>query len=143
MKLSPTRLRTYGFFLATIVALLDQWSKAFVIASTSKMVFPVTVLSYFNIVLVFNKGVSFGMLSGAAEWMPLALTVFLSFIVLLLIMWLVRANETSVVVVLGFVIGGAIGNLIDRVRVGSVTDFLDFHVGNYHWPAFNIADSAI
>lgn len=143
MKLSNIRLRAGGFLLAAIIAACDQWSKAFVIYCASGMVFPVTILPFFNIVLLFNKGVSFGMLSGAGNWVNLLLPLLLGVIVLILIIWLLRTNAASVALALGFIIGGAAGNLIDRMRSGAVTDFLDFHVWHYHWPAFNVADSAI
>jgi signal peptidase II len=76
-------------------------------------------------------------------WLRPLLTVFTSCIALGLLVWLARTREKPVALTLGLVIGGALGNIIDRLRMGGVTDFLDFHVGQYHWPAFNLADSAV
>lgn len=104
---------------------------------------PVPVLPVFNLVLTFNRGVSFGMFSQMQDWMPLALTVMTSLIALLMLVWLLRAENALTGLALGFIIGGAAGNIIDRVRRGAVTDFLDFHIGPSHWPAFNVADSSI
>ncbi|HEU5047037.1 MAG TPA: signal peptidase II [Rickettsiales bacterium] len=143
MKFSPLQLRLAGFGLAVITAYLDQWSKALIIAAAKTTSFPVTVLPVFNIALVFNRGISFGMLSQTHAWGALLLPLVLSAIVLALVVWLVQAETIGVSLALGLIIGGAAGNLIDRARAGMVTDFLDFHIGHYHWPAFNIADSAI
>ena len=75
--------------------------------------------------------------------MPLALIALTSCIVIFMSFWLIRANEKYTILALGCVIGGAIGNIIDRIRFGAVVDFLDFHVSGFHWPAFNLADSTI
>ncbi len=75
--------------------------------------------------------------------MQIALTVVTSLIAFILFLGLLVATDLLVALALGCIAGGAVGNIIDRVRVGSVTDFLDFHLGEYHWPAFNVADSAI
>jgi len=103
-------------------------------------VIPVT--DFFNLILGANTGVSFGMLGGAdiAPWMLSALALAIT---LVLIIWLARTRRRLVVIGLGFVIGGALGNSLDRLRHGAVTDFLDFYLGAWHWPAFNMADVGI
>ena len=104
---------------------------------------PVGLAPFFNIVRVFNRGVSFGMFGAAPDWMPLLLLGFAAAVAGGLCFWLMRARNRWLGAGLGLVIGGAIGNGIDRVRLGAVVDFLDVHAAGYHWPAFNIADSAI
>ena len=81
--------------------------------------------------------------SDAPGWASIALIVFAILISIALAIWMWRVHETLLAVALALVIGGAVGNVIDRIRFGAVVDFLDFHVGGWHWPAFNIADSAI
>jgi signal peptidase II len=121
----------------------DQWTKIFFSQGLEYKQHPVEIFPFFNIVIVFNRGISFGMFAGAATWMPLALTVMAAAIVTVLFVWMLRATEKTVILALGVIIGGAAGNIIDRLHYGFVIDFLDFHLGRYHWPAFNIADTAV
>lgn len=102
----------------------------------------IPVLPFFNLVLVWNPGVSFGMFGDGSigAW---GLVLLAAGIVAALLWWLRKADTTLSIVSLGLVIGGAIGNVIDRLIHGAVVDFLDLHVAGWHWPAFNIADSAI
>ena len=102
----------------------------------------IPVLPFFNLVMVWNRGVSFGMFGGGAvpAW---ALILLSALIVAMLVAWLRQVDNSWAAVAIGLVIGGAVGNVIDRVIHGAVADFLDFHLGGYHWPAFNLADSAI
>ena len=104
---------------------------------------PVTVTPFFNLVLVWNRGVSFGMFSQAGAGAPWILSGLALAVVLGLLYWLRQAETRLIMVGLALVIGGALGNVIDRIRFGAVVDFLDFYIGDYHWPAFNTADSAI
>jgi len=121
---------------------LDQASKWLVMHRLLSPERPgIEVLPFFNIVMVWNQGISFGMLAGHNQ--PLILSVMSSAIVAVLLVWLFRNRSAQTAVALGFVIGGAVGNILDRLRFGAVADFLDFHMENYHWPAFNVADSAI
>lgn len=103
----------------------------------------IEITSFFNLVMVWNFGVSFGMFSensAANLWILLAvsgaLTIGLS-------IWLFKNNDVMQNCALIFIISGAIGNIIDRIRFGAVIDFIDLHAGGHHWPAFNIADSLI
>ncbi len=104
----------------------------------------VPVTGFFNIVMVWNKGVSFGLFNhgstgiDAQILMGLALVISVAFLV-----WLWRSSSWFQGIAIALVIGGALGNVIDRARFGAVADFLDFHIAGLHWPAFNIADSAI
>ena len=101
----------------------------------------VEVTPFFNLVMVWNYGISFGMFAGSRQ--PAILIACSAIILGILAVWLYKNSSKLVACALGCVIGGAAGNVIDRLRFGAVADFLDFHIGPYHWPAFNIADSSI
>lgn len=98
--------------------------------------------SFFNIVMVWNKGMSFGMLAGSPA-ANMALLAILGAVTILFLIWMIRAQNMTLKMLLAVVIGGALGNLWDRVRFGAVADFLDFHAFGYHYPSFNVADSSI
>lgn len=133
-----------GASLAFLIIVVDQLTKfwihqALVVEGPGN----VEVTSFFNLVTVWNYGVSFGMFnsgSSAAAWIFIALAAAISIV---LAVWLTRTDRLLVSVALGLILGGAIGNVVDRVRFGAVFDFLDFHVAGWHWPAFNVADAAI
>lgn len=98
------------------------------------------ILPSFDLTMVWNEGVSFGLLQNAGIW---PLVIMAAIISLVLGHWMVKTNSKTEAISFGMIIGGAIGNIIDRFRFGGVADFFDVYVGTYHWPAFNIADSAI
>jgi signal peptidase II len=137
-----------GLAVAAAVAILDQLSKAAILGHFAANGFGGERLtSFFNLVLVYNRGVSFGLFNaGAGSGAGVNALVFslvAAAVVLALIYWLRRVSSPLLAVAIGLIIGGAVGNVIDRIRLGAVVDFLDFHVGLWHWPAFNLADSAI
>ena len=101
------------------------------------------ITSFFNIVLIHNRGMSFGLFNSSGGLNALLFSLVAAAIVTVLIYWLSRVDSSLLAVAIGLIIGGAIGNVIDRIRLGAVVDFLDFHVESWHWPAFNVADSAI
>jgi len=104
----------------------------------------IPVTSFLNFALVWNKGVTFGLFNkNTQHFLPYILIGVAALILFLLGRWLWRTGSTPVALALGAIMGGAIGNVIDRLRYGAVVDFLDFHYGTYHWYAFNIADAAI
>ncbi len=103
----------------------------------------VGVLPVFNVVSVWNKGISFGMFNRASAHGPTILIGLASGIALIFLIWLFRNPDKIQSLGIAMVIGGALGNMIDRLRFGAVFDFLDFHAFDYHWPAFNIADSGV
>jgi signal peptidase II len=129
--------------LALLVLILDQISKTWVLAHF-RLMDRQTVTSFFNLVLVFNPGASFSFLADAGGWQKWFFVV-LAFGISLWLLGLLRthAQERLLPTALSLILGGAIGNVIDRLRFDAVVDFLDFHVTGYHWPAFNVADSAI
>ena len=129
--------------LATGVVVLDQVSKAWVLGSLHPMERHI-VTAFFNLVLVFNPGASFSFLADAGGWQKWFFVVLALGISLWLLGLLRRhAQERLLPAALSLILGGAIGNVIDRLRFDAVVDFLDFHLAGYHWPAFNVADSAI
>jgi signal peptidase II len=97
-------------------------------------------LSFFNLTMVWNEGISFGMFHGTGIWILCALSLVIT---VLFSVWLTRATGWLQAVSLAMVIGGAIGNVIDRLRFGAVADFFDFYIGDWHYPAFNVADCGI
>lgn len=132
-----------GFLVAIPVVLLDQLTKWLVLADLMEPHRTVVVTGFFNLVLVWNRGVSFGMFNADSAWGPTILSALALVIAVCLVIWLRRVTNPLVATAIGLVLGGAIGNVIDRARFGAVVDFLDFHAFGYHWPAFNVADSAI
>jgi signal peptidase II len=128
-----------GAVLALAVLMLDQATKWLALQGLDPFS-PVAVTPFFNLVLVWNRGVSFGMFAGSGAWL---LTLMAAGIGAFLIVWLYREPRGVTRAALWLILAGAVGNVIDRVRFGAVVDFLDFHAFGYHWPAFNVADSAI
>ena len=133
----------YGLILAALVAITDQAVKWLVLDYFSTHADPVEITTFFNLVLAWNRGVSFSLFHSEEAYAPFALAALALVISVGLAIWLRRIEHRWPATGVGLVIGGAIGNVIDRLRFGAVVDFLDFHWAGYHWPAFNIADSAI
>ena len=134
-----------GLATAVVVAILDQLSKAAVLAHFAghSLGNRETITSFFNFALTYNRGISFGLFNGGTGLNSVIFSLAAAAIVAVLVFWLSRVESPFLAVAIGLIIGGAIGNVIDRIRLGAVVDFLDFHVGSLHWPAFNVADSAI
>jgi signal peptidase II len=143
--LSPirnTRLTTW-LGIAAIVLLLDQLTKITVL----KLFYygeSVFVTPFFNLVLVYNKGAAFSFLADGAGWQRYFFTIVgIGAAVFIIYLMRKHPDQKRFCGALSLILGGAIGNVIDRLVYGHVIDFLDFHVAGWHWPAFNIADSAI
>ncbi|MBQ7659963.1 MAG: signal peptidase II [Alphaproteobacteria bacterium] len=132
-----------GLFVALFVLIADQVSKYFVFKFIFENGSPFEVCPYFNIVTAFNKGVSFSMFQGGGVWSRVVLVALALLVVAFLFYWLAKEKSRFVQICLALIIGGALGNVTDRLRLGAVYDFLDFHFGAYHWPAFNLADTFI
>ncbi len=132
-----------GLVLALLVAVLDQIGKWWILGYVMNPPTVIPVTPFFNLVLVWNRGVSFGILNQESTWIPWLLSAVAAAICAALLVWLRRAEGRWLAAALGLIIGGALGNLVDRLRFGAVVDFLDVHAGGYHWPAFNVADAAI
>lgn len=133
----------YSLTIAFIVLVLDLATKSWV---ESRLLYgqPIPVTSFFNLMLTYNPGAAFSFLSEASGWQRWLLSG-IALITSIVIIFLLHKYAASKLfcLALSFVLGGALGNLWDRITLGHVIDFLDFYLGNYHWPAFNIADSAI
>jgi signal peptidase II len=142
-----TFMRTLDKQAMAIVALTllaDQGSKELLLRYLLQANASVQVLdNFFRLVIVWNPGVSFGFLGGERALPPWVLSLVAVAVCVGLFVWLRRVDRPLIGWGIGLVIGGAIGNVIDRARWGAVFDFADFHVGQWHWPAFNVADSAI
>ena len=132
-----------GLAVAVLVWLADRFSKLEMIDLLAHHPGGIPITSFFNLVMVWNPGVSFGLFGSDSAWGRWLLTALTTAIVVGLLVWLYRAKNRWLTVSLGLMIGGATGNIVDRVVWGRVADFLDFHAAGYHWPAFNVADSAV
>jgi signal peptidase II len=132
----------FGLLVAPIVVVLDQLTKAIVLGLFEAGQ-GIAVTPFFNLVLVWNRGVSFGMFNSGGAFAPWLLSGLALAVVVGLGAWLRSTDQRLTSFGLGLVIGGALGNVVDRVRFGAVVDFLDFHLAGYHWPAFNVADAGI
>ena len=133
----------HWLWLSLIVLVLDQVTK-YAISASFQFGESRYILSWFNLVLAHNTGAAFSVLAGASGWQReffIAMTVTIS----LVLIWMLKNNHTNrgLSIALALVIGGAFGNLYDRVMHGYVVDFVQWHVAGYYWPAFNVADSAI
>ena len=138
--MKPLSLKQIGLLCALTIIIIDQITKNLVVLMMYEG--QKEILPFFNLVHVWNRGISFGLFNNdhSGAWilcaLSLAITVFF-------IRWLGKTDHKPLALAIGAVIGGALGNVIDRIRFQAVVDFLDFHVGNWHYPAFNVADSAI
>lgn len=139
---SAPRYRTFGLALLVLTLILDRISKEWLVGVLDGQD-PITVTSFFNLVMVWNRGVSFGLFQQGDDAGRYLLTGFAVIVGLVLIVWMLRSSTRLGVTGLALVAAGALGNAYDRVVFGAVADFLDFHFAGYHFWAFNIADSAI
>lgn len=139
------RRMTIGFYMMALIGITDQITKWWLLNRMGDVEHTLPVTSFLNFVLVWNKGVTFGMLGHLTgkQYMPYILIGVAAIILILLGRWLYRTQSTMVALALGSIMGGAIGNVIDRVHYGAVVDFIDFYYRDYHWYAFNIADASI
>ena len=138
-----------GIAIAVLVAFFDLLSKRVIftvlenIASEHNITNPeIKIFDFFSLVMVWNRGVSFGMFN-QLESGPVILSLIQFLILVILFFWMYNNEKPHFAYALGFIAGGALGNLFDRIRNSAVADFLDFHIASYHWPAFNLADSAV
>jgi len=133
-----------GLRVAALVTVLDHLSKWAMLEMVMDPPRIIPVTPFFNLVLVWNRGISFGFLGQeSSHWLPWLLTALALAIMVVLGWWLRQMTSKLMILALGLVMGGALGNVIDRLRFGAVADFFDVHAAGFHWPAFNVADSAI
>lgn len=130
-------IQVTGITSAIITFIVDQATKAAVLANAAKLSAGVVVTPGFNLIYLRNDGVAFGLFGGASSWLLIAVAIA---ICVLLFVFLHKTAKLIEALSYGTIIGGAAGNIADRIQHGAVTDFLDFYVGSTHWPAFNLAD---
>lgn len=134
----------WGGMIALVVVLLDQTSKVW---AEQALAYgrPVEIFGWFNLTLVYNRGAAFSFLSQAGGWQRGFFILIGLVAVAILLGWLrkLQPQERWQGLGLALILGGAVGNLIDRARHGYVVDFIDWHYAGWHWPTFNVADSAI
>lgn len=132
-------------WLSLLVVAADQVTKAWVSGALRPYELVPVIDGFFNLTLMFNTGAAFSFLAQGGGWQRWLLSGLAVVVTIVLVVWLMRLDrdERWTAAALSLVIGGAVGNLLDRLRLGHVVDFLDFYLGSWHWPAFNVADSAI
>lgn len=144
MKTLTNKRAFFWLLMSALIVVLDFWTKG--LATESLTLYrPVEINSWLNMTLAHNYGAAFSFLSDAGGWQRWLFTVLASVVSVVLIVWLLRLpkDEQVTAAALGLIIGGAVGNLVDRVMLGYVVDFIDVYYKTSHWPAFNLADSAI
>jgi signal peptidase II len=140
---NPRALR-WLLIIFTLVVALDQFVKYFMLEELALPIrSPIPITSWFTLVMVWNQGISFGMLSAPETYVPYFLIVVAVTISAVLVRLCLRSHQPMEWVGYSLIVGGALANVIDRLRFGAVADFLYFHIGDLGWPAFNVADAAI
>jgi signal peptidase II len=144
MKLITNPTMARWLWLSVLVVVLDQATK-WLAEGMLDPYRPVPLMPFLNFTLMFNDGAAFSFLSGAGGWQRWLFAGFALTMSVVLLVWLLRlgSHERPMAVGLSLVIGGAVGNLIDRMVTGRVVDFIQLYAGDWYWPAFNVADSAI
>jgi lipoprotein signal peptidase len=138
-----------GVAIVFLTAFFDLLSKRMIFSILEKIAVEddlehpeIKIFNFFSLVYVWNRGVSFGMFNDLQN-SQMIFSLIQFGIALVLFFWLYNNQKLHTSIALALIIGGALGNVADRVKNGAVADFLDFHIGNYHWPAFNLADSCV
>jgi signal peptidase II len=140
--------RVTAFILAATTLFADQLSKLLVRARVQELDIVEVIPGCLNFIRSANKGIAFGMLSDSASPWTKAILILIAVVVMLVMGWLLwhaagTPKQTKTSIALALILGGAAGNLFDRVAHGEVTDFIDFYIGRWHWYTFNVADAAI
>ena len=137
---------TWVLVLAGAIIVLDQVTKAIALARLAPGLPQAVADDWLSLTLVMNPGLAFGMLSSVPRgwrWLVAALSIVALVVLARVALRVLPTGGRSAVTAVGLIFGGAVGNLIDRARFGAVVDFVDVHYRGWHWPAFNVADSAI
>jgi signal peptidase II len=141
---TSNRLTLLGLLAASVVLAADQASKWWILEVIHlPEVGQIVLFPVLNLTMVWNRGVTFGLLNGFGQWSSVALAGVALAVVAALGVWLRRAESILVAMALGTIAGGAVSNVIDRLRFGAVVDFIHAHVGGWSWYVFNLADAAI
>ncbi len=142
--MTRNRLTMLGAFAAVVVLIADQVSKWWVVDVLHlPQVGQIVLLPVLNFTMVWNRGVTFGLLTSFGRSSYLLLAAVALAVVIALVVWLRRAESLLVAISLGAIVGGALANVIDRLRFGAVIDFIHAHIGDWSWYVFNLADAAI
>ncbi len=146
--MTPALATRIGLLVAVVILVADQASKWWILEVLNlPFLRQVVLLPVLSLTMVWNTGVTFGLLSGFGDWGYLVLTAISLVVVAALGVWLRRAESRMAAIAIGAIVGGAIGNVIDRLRFGAVVDFIHAHVdtpwGEFSWYVFNVADAAI
>ena len=128
-------------FVFLLVVIIDQITKTLILNYMSNNIDEINILPFLGFTLVLNSGVAFGMFSEIGKISPILFSLFAILVAVLLLLWSLYNKQSYFC--LGLIAGGAVGNAIDRLRIGAVVDFIDVYYNSFHWPVFNIADSAI
>lgn len=133
-----------GLLIAAVVIGLDQWTKQIAVTAL-EFRNPERVTSWFDWMLTYNTGAAFSFLANAGGWQRWFLSGVAGCVSVAILVWLFRLDvkDRGLVIPMGLILGGGVGNLIDRVQLGHVVDFISLHYQHWYWPAFNLADSAI
>jgi signal peptidase II len=138
-----TKYRISLLAISFIIVIFDQVTK-FIVRDNLSLLQSVKINEYCDWTLAYNQGAAFSLLANQGGWQRIFFGIIATFVSVLLVFYILNKNyKTWIGIAVSFILGGAIGNLIDRIISGRVTDFIDWHIGNHHWPAFNIADSFI
>jgi signal peptidase II len=139
-----SRLVPLGLLSLVVVLIADQLSKWWIVDMLRlQEIGRIDLLPMLSLTMVWNQGVTFGMFKADSQMGALLLAAVAALIVVALGVWMRRAESRLVVVALGAIAGGAVGNVVDRIRFGAVVDFIHFHVAGWSWYVFNVADAAI
>ncbi len=142
--MAAIKSKAHWYGLALLIVVLDQLSKYYVVANFDYGV-PLTLTSFFDLTLLHNTGAAFSFLSESGGWQRWFFAIIASVVSVVLVVWISRLESRKrwEALALALVLGGAVGNLYDRLILGYVVDFIVVHYDRHYWPAFNIADSAI
>ena len=142
--MTPAAATRLGMIAALVVLAADQASKYWILHVLDlPELRQVVLLPVLNLTMVWNQGVTFGLLNGLGSWSHFVLAAIALLVVAALAVWLRRAENPVAAVSIGAIAGGAVGNVIDRLRYGAVVDFIHAHIGEWSWYVFNVADAAI
>jgi len=141
-RFSPSNLFLGSLFVLAVFS-FDQFTKTIIADIVMQPPRVIVITGFLNVILSYNEGVSFGLFSDILRGRPEILVATSSVIVAGLLGWMAIAADRVEAAGLGLLAGGASGNIFDRMQRGKVTDFIDFHLAEWHWPAFNLADAAI
>ena len=129
------------FLLSILLFFFDQLTKYYVVLNSELLIYGIKITSFFNLVYVINRGISFGLLADLNISFYLGIFSFLASI--FIVLWMFKTKDIYETLALSMILGGALGNGFDRIKDSYVVDFIDVHIADYHWPAFNFADLCI